>query len=157
MKLSPLLKSATVIPNFEAPDKDSALEKLVELIMPCLNSQCPVDAATVVQALKAREAITSTGIGNGVAIPHAKIEGLKEMLLLIARAPKGIDFQALDGETVNLIFLVIAPPEAVSQYLGLLSAISLLVKNDQVRSKLLAANTKADIIAALKAGERNRH
>jgi PTS system nitrogen regulatory IIA component len=95
----------------------------------------------------------STGIGNGIAIPHARVEGLDKLILLFARSSAGVNFQALDEAPVNLIFLVIGPPTIVSDYMKLLAAISTLLKKKKSRTALLQAKDKAEIIAVIKAGE----
>ena len=153
MKLSRFLKPDLVEPNLTETEKDAVLNHLVQLVLPCIHQECGAEADTVLAALREREAVTSTGIGNGVAIPHAKIAGVKKMALVIARAPAGVNFEALDDAPVYLFMMVIAPPEAVSDYLKLLAAISAFVKNEANRTALLNAGTRAEIVAAIKAGE----
>ena len=153
MKISQLLKEDLIEPNLILTEKDAVLEHLVKLLEPVLKEKSNIETQTVLQALKDREATMSTVIGNGVAIPHAKIEGLNELILVFARAPNGINFQALDDAPVHLIFLVIAPPSIVTDYLKLLAAISALLKKKKSRTALLQANSKAEIISAIKAEE----
>jgi mannitol/fructose-specific phosphotransferase system IIA component (Ntr-type) len=153
MKISRLLRSELIEPNLTLADKDRVLEYLVRLAMPCLKGECEADAERILTALREREEVTSTGIGNGVAIPHAKIEGLKKMVIAFARSPGGVSFQALDDAPVYLIFLVIAPPEAISDYLKLLAAISAFLRCERNRQALQKATTRAEIFAAIKAGE----
>jgi mannitol/fructose-specific phosphotransferase system IIA component (Ntr-type) len=153
VKLSKYLKSDFLEPNLTATEKDPVLEQLVRLALPCIRQECPAEEETVLAALRDRETITSTGIGNGVAIPHAKIPGLKKTALVLARSIAGVNFEALDDAPVYLFFMVIAPPEAISEYLKLLAAISSFVKNQANRDALLNASTKSDMLAAIKAGE----
>jgi PTS system nitrogen regulatory IIA component len=153
MKISQLLKEELIEPNLTLTEKDAALEYLVKLAAPYIQEKSSVAIDKVLQALRDREAVTSTGIGNGIAIPHAKVEGLNQIILLFARSPNGVDFQALDEAPVQLIFLAIAPPDIAADYLKLLAAISSLLKKSKNRTALLKANTKAEIIAAIKAGE----
>jgi PTS system nitrogen regulatory IIA component len=153
MKISRLLTEALIETDLKATEKDAVLERLVELAAGCVKADCQADSAQVLAALCAREEITSTGIGSGVAIPHAKIDGLSKMILVFARSRQGVNFQALDDAPVFLVFMVVAPPDSVSDYLKLLAAISSFVKKDANRKALMAAATKADIIAAIKAGE----
>jgi PTS system nitrogen regulatory IIA component len=133
VKLSKYLKSDFIEPNLTETEKDPVLEQLVRLALPCIRLECPAEEETVLAALRERESITSTGIGNGVAIPHAKIPGLKKMALVLARSVSGVNFEALD--------------------LKLLAAISSFVKNLTNRNALLSASTKSDLLAAIKAGE----
>ena len=153
MKISRLLSEALIEPDLKPTTKEAVLARLVELAAACVKADCQADSAQVLDALRAREAVTSTGIGSGVAIPHAKIDGLSRMILAFARSHQGVDFQALDDAPVFLVFMVVAPPDSVSDYLKLLAAISSFVKKDANRQALMAAATKADIIAAVKAGE----
>jgi PTS system nitrogen regulatory IIA component len=153
MKISQLLKEELIEPNLTLTEKDAVLEYLVKLATPYIKEKSTVDIDKVLQALRDREAVTSTGIGNGIAIPHAKVEGLDQIILLFARSPNGLNFQALDDAPVNLIFLVVAPPTIITDYLKLLGAISSLLKKQKNRTALLQAKTKAEIIAAIKTGE----
>jgi mannitol/fructose-specific phosphotransferase system IIA component (Ntr-type) len=153
VKISKLLSEAIIEPNLVAADKAAVLERLVDLAAACVKADCQADKPQVLAALQAREEVTSTGIGCGVAIPHAKIEGLSKMLLVFARSKTGVNFQALDDAPVYLIFMVIAPPGSVSDYLKLLAAISAFVKKEANRKALMDAAGKAEIIAAIKAGE----
>jgi PTS system nitrogen regulatory IIA component len=153
MKISQLLKDELIEPNLTLTEKNAVLEYLVKLATPYIKEKSTVDVDKVLQALRDREAVTSTGIGNGIAIPHAKVEGLNQIILLFARSPNGVDFQALDDAPVQLIFLAIAPPDIAADYLKLLAAISTLLKKSKNRNALLKANTKAEIMAAIKTGE----
>ena len=153
MKVSQLLKDELIEPNLVATEKDAILEHLVKIATTSIKENSSVDPLTVLQALKDREAMMSTGIGNGIAIPHAKLEGLNKLILLFARSQVGVNFQALDDAPVNLIFLVIGPLTNASEYMKLLAAISALLKKKKIRNALIAAKDKAEIIAAIKSSE----
>lgn len=153
MKISQLLKEELIEPNLTLTEKDAILEYLVNLAAPAIKAKSAIELDTVLQALKNREATMSTGIGNGVAIPHAKVEGLDQLILIFARSSIGVNFQALDDAPVHLFFLVIAPPNIVTDYLKLLAAISALLKKKKSRTALLQANSKVEIITAIKAEE----
>ncbi|MEO0108087.1 MAG: PTS sugar transporter subunit IIA [candidate division WOR-3 bacterium] len=153
MRLSRYLRPDLIEPNLTLTEKDQVLDYLARMARRGLGPDCQADTDTILNALRERENVTSTGIGNGVAIPHAKVEGLQRMSLVFARSLAGVSFQALDEAPVQLIFLVIAPPSIVSDYLKLLAAISSFVRSEKNRTALLKANTPAEIIAAVKAGE----
>ena len=153
MRLSKFLRAELIEPDLILTEKDEVLEHLVQLAMPCIKTECAAEGTQVLTALREREGVTSTGIGNGVAIPHAKVEGLSRMSLVFAKSTRGVNFQALDDAPVYLIFMVIAPPSTISDYLKLLAAISAFVKNEKSRAALMRAGTKAEILAAIKAGE----
>jgi PTS system nitrogen regulatory IIA component len=153
VKLSKYVRAELIEPELTPGDKEETLQRLTRLALKGLKGECQSGPEQVLAALREREAVTSTGIGNGVAIPHAKIDGLARMSLVLGRSATGIDFQALDDAPVHLVFMVIAPPKAISDYLKLLAAISAFVKNERNRKALLAARTREEIIAAIKAAE----
>jgi PTS system nitrogen regulatory IIA component len=152
MKISQLLKEEMIEPNLTITEKDAVLEHLVRFASPQIKEKSSVDIETVLQALRDREATMSTGIGNGVAIPHAKVEGLNQIIVVFARSLTGVNFQALDDAPVNLIFLIIAPP-AATNYLKLLATISALLKKKKSRTALMQAKDQAEIMAVIKAEE----
>ena len=98
------------------------------------------------QAIFAREALVSTAIGMGIAIPHAKLSGYEEFFIAIGILSKGVDWKAIDHLPVRLIFLIGGPEHKQTEYLKLLSGITLLIKNDEIRKKMLALNSPIDII-----------
>ncbi|MFV0339430.1 MAG: PTS sugar transporter subunit IIA [Parachlamydiaceae bacterium] len=98
------------------------------------------------QAIFAREALVSTAIGMGIAIPHAKLAGYEEFFIAIGILSKGVDWKALDHLPVRLIFLIGGPEHKQTEYLKLLSGLTLLIKNDEIRKKMLALNSPIDII-----------
>ena len=153
MRISRLLREELIEPNLTATEKEPVLQQLVAMVMPCLKNECATEAEHVLEALRQRESITSTGIGTGIAIPHAKVAGLKKMMVGFARSRAGVNFQALDDAPVNLFFLVVAPPGAVADYLKILAAISAFLRNETNRNALMSAETRAEILAAIKAGE----
>lgn len=107
-----------------------------------------IDATEALDALMAREVIGSTGVGRGVAIPHARIAGLNSVHAVAARLEKPIEFDAMDGEPVDLLVALFAPPEAGSEHLRALARVSRMLRQDDVRQQLRAAQS-ADAIMAL--------
>lgn len=104
--LEKLLREDRVILNLKSKSKDEVLEELVKpLKLP------PEKEKIVLEALKKREAIGSTGIGKGIAIPHTRSLVLDQVYLVVGRSKEGIDFDALDGKPVHLFFLLCAPPQ----------------------------------------------
>lgn len=102
------------------------------------------------QAIFARESLVSTAIGMGIAIPHAKLTGYEEFFIAIGILSKGVDWKALDHLPVRLIFLIGGPEHKQTEYLKLLSGLTLLIKNDEIRKKMLALNSPMDIIELFK-------
>lgn len=136
-----------VIEFLEAKSRDEALRTLVSSLV----SKGKVrDGEQFLQAVLAREEIVTTGIGNGVALPHAKLSKIKRFFLAIGIDRQGIDWQALDGTPVRLIFLIGGPDDKYSEYLQLLSWITQMVKEESRRKRLLQAERAEDVIALLR-------
>jgi nitrogen PTS system EIIA component len=108
-------------------------------------------AKEIASAVNEREKLGSTGFGGGVAIPHGKIEGLEQVLGLFARLEAPIDFQAVDGIPVDLVFLLLSPPDAGADHLKALASISRTFRDRQIVAKLRGARSK-DALFALLAG-----
>ena len=98
------------------------------------------------QAVVEREKIVSTGIGMGIAIPHAKLPAYDHFFIAIGILKKGVDWKALDNTPVRLIFLLGGPDDKQTEYLQILSSLTSAIKNENVRKKLLTLNSKEDII-----------
>ena len=91
----------------------------------------------------------STGIGDGVAIPHGKLSGIPELKLVFGRSIGGVDFESMDGQLAHLFFLLIAPEESVGVHLKTLARISKLLKDPAVRQKLMAAEGQDEIFQVI--------
>lgn len=110
-----------------------------------------IEARRILTAVSDRERIGSTGFGGGVAIPHGKIEGLGHVTGFFARLPTPIDFQAVDGVPVDLVFLLLSPPDSGADHLKALASVSRTLRDRQTLAKLRGARSK-DAIFALLAG-----
>jgi nitrogen PTS system EIIA component len=99
--------------------------------------------------LQQREKLGSTGIGEGVAIPHGKIPDLNELVVAFGRSKKGITFDAIDGKPVNLFFMLLAPENSTGQHLKALARISKMLKTPNFRKKLIDAKTTSDLYKAI--------
>lgn len=118
-----------------ARDKRGALRELSEL----LAARSGGNASDVLASVEDREAKMSTGIGFGVAVPHGRAASVHDLSLVCGVAPAGISFDALDGEPVRLVFLIVGPESAASQHVKVLSRIARLVRQESVRAALLSA------------------
>src|SRR4029077_15576387 len=103
-----------------------------------------------VQALEDRERLNSTALGEGVAIPHGKLPGIKRVFAAFARSRQGVDFQSLDGEPTHLFFLLVAPEDSAGAHLKALARISRLLKDEPFRTRLMQAPTAADLYATIR-------
>ncbi|MGF1549587.1 MAG: PTS sugar transporter subunit IIA [Sphingomonadaceae bacterium] len=110
-------------------------------------------ARTIARRLAERERLGSTGFGNGAAIPHARIEGLERLYGYFARLEKPVDFEAIDRIPVDLVFLLLSPPDAGAEHLKALARISRLLRDEAVLAKLRGARSRDAIYAVLAASE----
>src|SRR5262247_4098688 len=129
-----------------AKTKDAALEEMVDLVC---TSDAVTDRAALLAAVRERERVLSTGIGLGIAIPHAKIPGVSRFVVAVGRHKTGIDFDAIDGKPVHLVVLIAGPQDAQDRYLRLLARLSQRLKQEDVRKKILEATSSKDIVAIL--------
>ena len=116
--------------------KDDALQSLANLAVKS-DRAADLDPTMIYERLAERESQGSTGFGNEFAIPHARIPGMSEFLLFIAVAPKGIDFDALDRKRVKLFFVILGPPEEVTEHLKVLASVSRAVAHTNLKTELL--------------------
>lgn len=147
--MSPVTEYTDVkyIRQLEARDKFQAIEELARSFE---GSDLCSDINSLINALKEREEIMSTGIGSGIAIPHAKIQSVSEMAFAIGISRKGIDFDSMDGQPVNLIILVIAGEKQHKDYLRLLSNIMAILKKEPVKETIIQSASPEEIISILK-------
>jgi PTS system nitrogen regulatory IIA component len=142
MKLSELLGEDNIVVELIAKDKRSVLEELVEAIV---NSDTHVDKQTLVKVLLERERLGSTGIGDGVAIPHGKYHGITQPLISFGRSRAGLDFESMDGQPAHLFFLLVAPENSANIHLKALATIARILKNSGFRKALMEASTSGEI------------
>ena len=128
-------------------DRDEALKELVQAAVD--SGACP-DAESFLSAVMGREKIVSTGIGLGVAIPHAKISSQPDFFLCVGIAPEGIDWKAIDGEPCRLIFLIGGPDNRPNDYLQVLSNLTSFLREEEVRKNLLKSTSPIDILSSFK-------
>src|SRR5512135_1955120 len=136
MKIDGLLQPEDIIPALAAQTKEQAL---LELSAKLEERHSQLKRETVYRVLMERELLGSTGIGDGVAIPHGKLKQAEGLMLLFGRSVKGVDFDALDGRKVHIFFLLIAPEEAFGMHLKMLGRISRILKDPVVRKGLVEA------------------
>lgn len=139
MKLQQLTEPERIFLGLEVEDGDQALTKLGEL----LSEQLGVSQEKIVGALMERERLGSTGVGDGFAIPHCKLAGIKEIVVAIARFENGVDFHAPDGKPVRLMFVVLSPPDQPAAHLQVLSQIARVLKRKEIRQRLMEAEDAA--------------
>ena len=140
----PGLKQDAIILNMKAATKEAALRELAGLAATVCGR---FTEEILYNVLLEREAIGSTGVGNGVAIPHGKIEGLDEILLCFGRSTAGIDFDSSDNRPVQLFLLLLSPAGTAREYLLTLARMSKLLKHSGIRQRLLDSTSRDEIMA----------
>lgn len=147
MPLSDLLAQKAVVSALKASDKKEAIQQLAAR----LGALIQRDPNEIFEILLQRERLGSTGIGGGVAIPHAKLPRLEKIVGVFARLVKPIDFDALDGEPVDLVFALLAPEQAGADHLKALARIARLLRDPQVANKLRTVADSDQMFALLTA------
>lgn len=145
MLLTELLHPDRVRVPLEGRDKSGILKELSRLLADRSGGQYE----DILRAVEEREAVLSTGIGFGVAIPHGRSPTVPDLSLVCGSTPVGVEFDALDGQPVRLFFLLVGPETAAGQHVKALSRIARLVRRDQVREQLLQASTPAQFIQTI--------
>ena len=146
MKIEDILAQGLVIPSLRASDKAGVLRELAALVA---ENHPEIDRVRLVQALEDRERLNSTALGDGVAIPHGKLPGLKRVFAAFGRSPGGVEFQSLDGKPTRIFFLLVAPEDSAGAHLKALARISRLLKDEAFRKRLLDAGDAAALYAAI--------
>ncbi len=152
MQLSEFLDFDAIKSSLPGGNKRSLLQQLAQLAAQRLG----VDAAPVLASLSERERLGSTGFGQGVAIPHGKVDGLERIYALFARLAEPIDYKAIDGAPVDLIFLLLSPPDAGAEHLKALAAISRVTRHAPTLEQMRGARSR-DALAAVLIGADERY
>src|SRR6201995_1860805 len=148
MPLTDLLTPQAVMPALKVNSKKQALQELAARAA----ALCGRSDREVLDVLAQRERLGSTGIGNGIAIPHGKLPKLERLFGVFARLDRPIDFEALDGQPVDLLFLLLAPEAAGADHLKALAAVARLVGEPEGATKLRESRDAEAIYAVLTAG-----
>lgn len=151
MKLSEALSEDRIRMHLRSREKAEAIRELVETLTPTGDTG---KADRFMQAVMAREQLQSTGIGQGVAIPHGETEEVRDVVCALGLSRAGIEYQALDGRPVHILFLLLAPPDRSTRYLSLLAAIARLFRNSELRAAVLEAGSPAEIMEQIRRRER---
>lgn len=146
MRISEFLSPEAVIADLRARDKQEILR---ELSTAFARAHPSLKEERLVEVLREREKLGSTGIGEGVAIPHGKLAGLTQLVAAFGVSRQGVDFEAIDGKPTHLFFALVAPENSAGVHLKALARISRLFKNPRFRASILEAPTTADIHALI--------
>lgn len=151
MHLSDFIDFSAIRTSLTAREKRGLLQRLAQAAA----SQLNMDAGTIADALLEREALGSTGFGGGVAIPHGKLEGLDRVYGLVARLDQPLDYDAIDKMPVDIVFLILSPPDAGADHLRALAAVSRVARHGTAIEKMRGARGR-DALAAVLMGADER-
>ena len=151
MHLSDFLDFDAIITRLSGGNKRSLLQQLAQIAAQRLG----VNQATILASLSEREQLGSTGFGQGVAIPHGKLDGLTQIYGLFARLAEPVDYKAIDGRPVDLVFLLLSPPDAGAEHLKALAAVSRVTRHGPTLDKMRGARSR-DALAAVLMGADER-
>jgi fructose-specific phosphotransferase system IIA component len=150
LKISEYLKLEAIIMEIKAKEKIAAIDELVEHMVA---KKLVRDGKEFIKALAKRENLESTGIGDGIAIPHARTDAVQDLILAFARSPEGIDFSSIDGKPSHIIFLIASPEGKKSEYIMALAKLSRLLRKHPVRELLRDAKNPKEIMDIIKKNE----
>jgi len=150
VKIQDILQKNSIITNLEPTDKTALLSQMGKYLASLYDLR---DQDLIVRKILDREAEMSTGIGFGIAIPHARIEGIDRVYMAAGRSVKGIDFNAIDEQPVHLVFMMLSPASASSQYTQLLSSLSRVMSYEEIRSSLVETDDPEKFLEVIIRGE----
>jgi len=146
MKILDILAVDSIVPELKGRTKKLVLEELIDAAR---QNKPHIDSDRLMKVLLERERLGSTGIGDGIAIPHGKLNDIGDLVLSFGRSIEGIDFESMDGKPVHLFFLLVAPETCAGIHLRALAKIARLLKNGTVRKRLAKVDNRDDIFSII--------
>ena len=143
MKLSKFTEESLINFNLKGTSKNEIINELVDL---AAKSKLVKDRDELYQAVVEREKLVTTGVGYGVAFPHAKTKAVKGILIAFGRSGAGVDFEAMDKKPVHLFFLIAAPEDAIGAHLNVMARLSYIMKSEKVREKLMQTQSPKELL-----------
>jgi fructose-specific phosphotransferase system IIA component len=143
MLLRELLEEDFIIMEIKSKNKKEIIEELVEILV---KNGVVTDEKEFLYLINEREKLESTGIGEGIAIPHVHSKCVKELKVVLGKSSRGVDFNSLDGKPVYLIFMIASPSDEIKSYFQTLARISRLLKSKVMKKALLEANSKTEVM-----------
>lgn len=150
MKITDILVKDAVLLDLAGSTKREVLEEMARALAA---AEPEIDGDRLLEVLLEREALQSTGIGEGVAIPHGKLPGLRRLVASFARSRQGVDFESIDGQPTHLLFLLVVPEHSGGQHLKALARISRFLRDAAFRKQLLEAESVEDVVRAIEEEE----
>lgn len=155
MKFSDFVSREAIKGDLVADDKEGVIREMVQALLDA-GKIAATEFDSIVKAIMKREELGSTGIGRGVAVPHTKHPSVERLIGTVAVSSEGVDFNSLDGEKVNLFFLLISPPDRPSDHLRALENVSRQLRDDGFCRFLKQSKTAADILQLLDEADNNQ-
>ncbi|MEW6741952.1 MAG: PTS sugar transporter subunit IIA [Planctomycetota bacterium] len=152
MRLSDVLREDAILLDIKGIDKWMAIERLTSLLVESAQIE-PQRQAAVLEALLARERSMSTGMENGIAIPHCSVDSIDHTLISIGISPEGIEFDSIDGTAARLIFLLVTPKNRTKDHIKTLAEIAKLLSHEAFRQRLLASTSASEVLEATRQEE----
>jgi PTS system nitrogen regulatory IIA component len=147
MRIDDFLAEDMVVPELRGRTKDDVIEELAAVVA---RHHPEIDHRRLVAALQDRERLNSTALGEGVAIPHGKLPGVRRVVAAFGRSPAGVDFNSLDGKPTHLFFLLVAPEDSAGAHLKALARISRLLKDEGFRGRLMRSGDAASLYGVIR-------
>jgi nitrogen PTS system EIIA component len=142
MKIVDFVRPELIVPDLAARDKGEVIKELSNHLAVHVSG---VDREALTRVLLERERLASTAIGEGVAIPHGKLDAVGKLVSCVGRAPAGVDFDSMDGRPTHLFFVLVAPENSTGVHLKALARISRLFKDPEFRTRLMQAKDANDM------------
>jgi len=146
LKIAEILREQCVVADIKGKTKKEIITELVEALE---KARLIEDVETVVNVVMEREKLGSTGIGNGVAVPHGKLKNINNIVCALGRSQNGVDFDAVDRGLVHIFFLVLAPEDSASLHLKVLSRITKILRDQSLRKKVIKLSNTHDIYMSI--------
>lgn len=142
MKLSEIINENNILPELKSTDKKGVLEELADAMS---RNEPSIEKGSLVKVFVERERLGTTGIGDGVAIPHGKMKSVKRPIISFGRSKDGVDFDSIDGQPAYLFCLLVAPDNSSGIHLQVLAKIAKILKSSALRKKLMDARNREEI------------
>jgi nitrogen PTS system EIIA component len=145
MKIVDFVRPELIVPELQARDKAEVIRELADHLAAHVGGGKTLDREQLAKVLMERERLASTAIGEGVAIPHGKLDAVGKLVACVGRAPQGVDFDSMDGRPTHLFFVLVAPENSTGVHLKALARISRLFKDPEFRTRLMQARGGEDL------------
>jgi PTS system nitrogen regulatory IIA component len=149
MKIVDFVGPELIVPQLQAHEKSAVIRELADHLAAHVSGPQKIDREVLAKVLLERERLASTAIGEGVAIPHGKLDAVGKLVACVGRAVEGVDFDSMDGRPTHLFFVLVAPENSTGVHLKALARISRLFKDPEFRTRLMQAKDAQEIFRVI--------